>query len=96
MLHDLDLSLAWKYKIAEKVTLEPGVSFFNVPNFANYDGAKNTLNGILNASCGSVNGTAPINCSGLRQPATLAVGLGSGVFGVGSPRAIEFNLKLNF
>ena len=96
-LHDLDLSFAWTYKVAEKVTLEPGISFFNIPNFSNYDGAKNTLSGIMNGSCGSVNGTAGSNCpGGVHQPASLAVGLGSGVFGVGAPRTIEFSLKLNF
>jgi len=90
-LHDLDLSFAWSYKVAEKVTLEPGVSFFNIPNFSNYDGAKNTLNGILNGLPGSVNYNTPGP-----QPPSLAVGLGSGVFGVGAPRTIEFSLKLNF
>jgi len=89
-LHDLDLSFAWTYKVAEKVTLEPGISFFNIPNFSNYDGAKNTLNGIMNGQSGSVNGTPG------HQPPSLAVGLGSGVFGVGSPRVVEFSLKLNF
>lgn len=89
-LHDLDLSLGWTYKVKDRVELQPGVSFFNIPNFANYDGAKNTLNGAMNGTSGSVNYTPG------HQPASLAVGLGSGVFGVGAPRALEFSLKLSF
>ena len=39
---------------------------------------------------GSANGTPG------RQPDSLRVGLGSGVFGLGAPRVIEFSLKLTF
>jgi len=39
---------------------------------------------------GTVNGTSG------QQPNSLRVGLGSGVFGLGSPRVLEFALKLTF
>ena len=38
----------WVYKVPVKdhpIELQPGVSFFNVPNFANFDAPKNTLSG---------------------------------------------------
>lgn len=100
-LHDADFSLNWTYKVKERVELQPGVSFFNVFNFSNFDAPKNTLSGVLSLAGqpglpaqtpvpGSVNGTPG------EQPASLRVGLGSGVFGVGSPRVLEFNLRLNF
>ena len=100
-LRDLDLSLSWVYRFKERLELQPGVSFFNVPNFVNFDPPKNTLSGVLSlagqpglpaqtAVPGTVNGTPG------EQPANLRIGLGSGVFGVGSPRVVEFNLKLNF
>ncbi len=89
-LRDLDLSLNWTYKVKERVALQPGVSFFNVPNFANYDTPKNTLSGILSGLPGTANGTAGV------QPNSLRFGLGSGVFGLGAPRVLEFSLKLNF
>lgn len=94
-LHAMDLSLNWAYRIKERVQLQPGVSFFNLFNFANYDPPKNTMSGVL-----STVGTAPVlgsaNGTSGKQPDSLRVGLGSGVFGLGSPRVIEFNLKLTF
>lgn len=100
-LHDLDFTLNWTYKVAERVNLQPGISFFNIANFANFDAAKNTLSGLVAEAPqpgfpgtgvvpGSVNTTQGV------QPASLRVGLGSGVFGVGSPRVLELSLKLNF
>jgi hypothetical protein len=89
-LHAMDLSLDWSYKIRESVKLEPGVSFFNVMNFRNFDGPGNPLSGILSGTPGSINGTAGT------QPDSNRLGLGSGVFALGSPRSLEFNLKLSF
>ena len=81
--------------------MQPGVSFFNLMNFANFDPPKNTLSGVLSlqgqpglaaqtAVAGTVNGTSG------PQPNSLRIGLGSGVFGLGSPRVLEFSLKINF
>ena len=93
--------MSWTYKVKERVELQPGVSFFNVMNFVNFDPPKNTLSGVLSLAgqpglpaqttvMGTVNGTPG------QQPDSLRIGLGSGVFGVGSPRVIEFTMKLNF
>jgi hypothetical protein len=94
-LRDLDMSFNWTYKIAERVQLQPGVSFFNLMNFANFDPPKNALSGVLStvgqtSLPGTVNGTAG------GQPNNLRVGLGSGVFGLGAPRVMEFSLRLSF
>ncbi len=89
-LRSLDFSLNWTYKVKERVELQPGVSFFNVPNFTNYDTPKNALSGILSGLPGTANGTGGV------QPDSLRVGLGSGVFGLGSPRVLEFSLKITF
>jgi len=94
-LRDLDISFNWTYKVKERVQLQPGVSFFNVMNFANFDPPKNTINGVLSTVgqtpiSGFVNGTAGL------QPNNLRVGLGSGVFGLGAPRVLEFKLALSF
>jgi len=94
-LRDFDLSFGWSYKVKERVELRPGVSFFNLMNFANFDPPKNTLSGVLSlANQAAVAGTA--NGTPGAQPDSLRVGLGSGVFGLGSPRVVEFSLKLSF
>jgi Carboxypeptidase regulatory-like domain len=100
-LRDFDFNLNWTYKIKERVEIQPGVSFFNLMNFANFDPPKNTLSGVLSLAgqpglpaqqpvIGAANGTPG------QQPNSLRVGLGSGVFGLGSPRVLEFGLKLSF
>jgi hypothetical protein len=89
-LRATDVSLSWIYKVKESVEIHPGVSFFNVFNFANFDGPSNPLSGVLSGTPGSVNGTSG------QQPASNRLGLGSGVFALGAPRAIEFSLKVSF
>jgi hypothetical protein len=89
-LRAMDLKLSWVYGLKERVTIEPGVSLFNVFNFSNFDGPNNPLSGVLDGSRGSANGTSG------QQPNGNRLGLGSGVFGLGSPRVIEFALKLSF
>jgi hypothetical protein len=89
-LKALDVNLNWKYKIKERVSVEPGVTFFNVMNLSNFDSPGNPLSGVLNGLPGSVNGTQG------EQPNSNRIGLGSGVFGLGSPRVIEFSLKASF
>ncbi len=100
-LRDFDTTFGWTYRVKEHVTLEPTVSFFNLMNFANFDPAKFQLSGVLSeaaqpglpasvSSPGSVTGTPGV------QPNSQRVGLGSGVFGLGSPRVLEFALKLTF
>ncbi|MGA8153407.1 MAG: carboxypeptidase regulatory-like domain-containing protein [Terriglobales bacterium] len=89
-LKAFDLSLNWIYKARDLVQVEPGVSMFNLVNFANFDGPANPLSGSLSGTPGSVNGTSG------RQPNGNRLGLGSGVFGLGSPRVVEFSLKVSF
>ncbi len=89
-LRAFDTSLNWIYKFRESFTIQPGVSFFNLFNFSNFDGPANPLSGILSGSVGSINGTPG------EQPASNRLGLGSGVFALGSPRVIEFSMKFNF
>jgi len=89
-LHAMDLSLGWTYKFSDTVKIEPGMSFFNVMNFRNFDGPGNPMSGVLDGSPGSINGTAG------EQPDSNRLGLGSGVFALGAPRALEFTLKFSF
>jgi hypothetical protein len=89
-LRALDFGVSWGYKIKERVELRPGVTFFNVFNFANFDGPAAPFSTVLDGSPGSANGTTS------PQPSNLRLGLGSGVFAVGAPRVVEFQMKLTF
>jgi len=89
-LRSVDLSLSWIHKFGERFQIEPRASFFNVFNFANFDLPPNVINGLLTGTAGSINGTTQAN------RITNRVGLGTGVFGLGAPRAIEFGIRLAF
>jgi hypothetical protein len=89
-LKTFDFGVNWGYKIKERVELRPGITFFNVFNFANFDGAGVPFSNILDGTPGSPNGTTN------PQPNALRLGLGSGVNALGAPRVIEFTLKLIF
>ena len=95
-LRAVDLSLAWSYKPRESVTIEPSVAVFNVLNLSNFDGPNQLLNGVLDASLpnGDINPVNAVNGPG--GHAGDRTGLGTGVFALGSPRAIEFGLKITF
>lgn len=94
-LRTFDLNLSWAYKIKERVELRPGVAFFNLFNFSNFDGPAVPFSSILDSGVGSPNGTT----SALEHGGAgnfLRLGLGSGVNALGAPRAIEWELKLTF
>ena len=94
-LRTFDMNLSWGYKIKERVELRPGVAFYNLFNFSNFDGPAVPFSSILDSGVGSPNGTT----SALEHGGTgnfLRLGLGSGVNALGAPRQIEFTLKLNF
>ena len=85
---DADAVLSWPFRIKDKLTIEPSVSFFNMFNFANY-GALSTLTG----APGSINGTIG-GYNATHDP--VRTGVGSGVFSSGAPRQTEFGLRLEF
>ena len=94
-LKTFDLSLNWHYKIKDRVQVQPGISFFNVFNFSNFDGPAVPFGNILNGQVGSPNGTTSAQLHG-GAGNFLRLGLGSGVNALGAPRAMEFQLKLIF
>ncbi len=85
-----DLKLSWNHKFGEHFEVQPSCGIYNLFNFTNYDLPPNILTGLLTASPGSVNGTTQAN------RITNRVGLGTGVFALGAPRAIEFGIRLAF
>src|SRR5262249_30892577 len=89
-LKTVDLRLSYPRKINETFSIEPSVAMFNALNVGNFDAPGNTLNGVLNSGPGSVNGSTSTDHARTR------VLPGSGVFQLGSPRVVEFGLKLTF
>lgn len=89
-LRSLDLRLGWKHAFHEKFVINPSVGFYNLFNFANFDLAPGVMSPLLSGSPGSVNGTT------YKDRAANRIGIGTGVFGLGAPRAIEFGLKVDF
>jgi hypothetical protein len=92
-LRAFDFKMSWIGRKAlgdHIIELQPSVGFFNIFNFSNFDLPPNTLNGVVNGSAGSINGTTPAD------RVTNRVGIGTGVYGLGAPRAIEFGLQISF
>jgi len=89
-LKAFDVSLNWVYRFKDRVEIQPEVSCFNLLNISNFNGPANPLNGQLNGNFGSVNGTSG------EAPSWNRIGVGSGVFALGSPRMLEFELKVKF
>ena len=100
-LKTIDLRLSWPFRIGERVKLEPNVAVFNAFNFANFGGAGNQLNGVLNGAPGtSLNnassagfcGSSTTFCTS-RLDRVLA---GSGTYANGAPRQMEFGVRIIF
>jgi hypothetical protein len=89
-LRAFDLKFSWDHKFGEHFEVEPNCGIYNLFNFANYDLPPNTLSGLLTGTPGAVNGTTQAD------RITNRVGLGTGVFALGAPRAIEFGLRIAF
>ena len=98
-LRTFDIGLNWNYRIKEYVKIQPGVTIFNVFNFANFDGPAIPFSPVLGSvgatSIGTPNGTTSALLHG-PDGNFLRLGLGSGVNSLGAPRVIEFQLKLSF
>jgi hypothetical protein len=89
-LRTIDTTLAWTYTIKERFTIRPSVGFYNIGNFVNFDLPESMMSGLLTGGTGSINGT-DYNGHFVNR-----VGVGTGVYSLGSPRQIEFALKLTF
>ncbi len=89
-LKAFDMKFTWNHTFRERLTVQPSVGFYNVFNFANFDLPGATLNGLLTGGVGQINGTNGPSHNIDR------VGVGTGVYGLGAPRQVEFGLQLSF
>jgi hypothetical protein len=87
-----DLRLAWVFKPVkglESFTIEPNITMFNLFNNQNFDRPGQPLGGELNGGAGFVNGTT-------QSQRTNRTTLGTGVFGFGAPRMVEWGMRITF
>ncbi len=90
-LKAFDATIAWSHSFFDgKFSIKPSVGFYNLPNFANFNLPTSMMSGLLTGSTGSINGT---NYAG---QLVNRVGVGTGVYTLGSPRETEFSLKIIF
>ena len=87
-----DFKASWIYRIHERFTLEPSVNMYNIFNFANFNLPPGVMTGWLNEGGGSINSVV----AGSPSAQTFRIGAGTGVFGLGAPRVIEWGLRLTF
>jgi hypothetical protein len=92
----LDFKIAWEGKFKERFTIEPSVGFYNLFNFSNYDLPPGVMTGWIDQGSNSINSTAKGFNGTSVQSDSYRVGVGTGVFGLGGPRVMEFQLKLSF
>jgi hypothetical protein len=96
----LDFKLSWMHRFAERVTVEPNIGFYNLFNLSNYNIPPSAMNGWVDApgTGASINSVHMTTQPGELGPESLVyrTGLGTGVFGLGSPRVVEFGLRLTF
>lgn len=90
-----DFKLDWVHRFADKVTITPSIGFYNLFNFANFNLPPGSMNGWLDNSS-SINSTPKSLVGSSIASDAFRVGAGTGVFGLGSPRAMEFSLKVTF
>lgn len=100
-LKTMDVRFSWPFRIGERVRFEPSVAAFNVFNFANFGGAGQQLNGVLDGSPGSSlnNASSPGFCGNSTAFCTSRldrVVAGSGTYGLGAPRQLEFGVRITF
>ena len=89
-LKTLDTTIGWQHTFLDRVTIKPSTGVYNVSNFANFDLPNNMMSGLLTGSPGSINGTK------YGGHLVNRVGVGTGVYSLGSPRQTEFGLKVKF
>ncbi len=93
-----DFRLSWSHTFHERFKIEPSVGIFNIFNFSNFNLPPGAMNGWLDSGASSINSIHKQIQPGESGPESdvFRVGNGTGVFGLGSPRAMEWGLRFTF
>ncbi len=100
-LKTIDLRFSWPIHIGERFVLEPHASAFNILNLANFAGPGQQLSGVLDGSPGTSfnNATRAGVCGNSTAFCTARLDRitpGSGTYGIGAPRQIDFGVRITF
>ncbi len=100
-LKTIDLRFSWPFHIGERIVVEPQASVFNVFNLANFGGAGRQLSGVLDGSPGTALNNATVSGVCGNQTAFCTsrmdrITAGSGAFGIGAPRQVDFGVRVTF
>ncbi|HET8635695.1 MAG TPA: hypothetical protein VFL96_02505, partial [Acidobacteriaceae bacterium] len=98
MFSDMDASISYPIHLGEGMSLEPGVTMFNVANFSNFGTLSSTL--LNQVTTGGPTGAGVGGfLNGPDDEATansIRTQRGAGTFAAGAPRMTQFSLKFNF
>jgi hypothetical protein len=100
-LKTIDLHLSWPFHVGDRFTIEPNASAFNIFNQANFGGPGRQLSGVLDGSPGTSLNNANVagNCGGSAAFCSSRLDRimpGSGTYGTGAPRQVEFGVRITF
>jgi len=100
-LKTIDLHLSWPFHVGERFRIEPNASAFNILNLANFGGAGRQLSGVLDGSPGtSINNATVAGQCGVSKALCTSrldrITAGSGTYGTGAPRQVEFGVRVTF
>ena len=98
MFSDMDAGVSYPIHLGEGMSLEPGVTIFNVANFSNFGTLSSTL--LNQVTTGGPTGAGVGGfLNGPDDEATansIRSQRGAGTFAAGAPRMTQFSLKFNF
>jgi hypothetical protein len=95
-LRAFDFNASWVYRIHERFTLEPRVGIYNIFNFSNFSLPPGAMTGWLSNNVSTITGSINSTPKGTPTANTYRVGAGTGVFGLGAPRTMEWGMRLTF
>ncbi len=100
-LKTIDLRFSWPIHLGERFVLEPHASAFNILNLANFGGPGQQLGGVLDGSPGTSfnNATRAGVCGNSTAFCTARLDRitpGSGAYGIGAPRQLDFGVRVTF
>jgi hypothetical protein len=91
-----DFKLDWVHTFHDHITITPSIGLYNLFNFSNFNLPPGAMTGWLDQGANSINSTPKSLVGTSVASDAFRVGAGTGVFGLGSPRAMEFGFKITF